>query len=333
MRAADSYTMSVVHPPKAPTSVVCLLATYLVVMPQNNLLAQNVASSVTDSSTPIMMYFLVIMVLLLAALVVLFFLFGRYRDTKLKADQLLQMNQQLVERNQALNKTLNGLEKSHEENTRKLKVLAHDLRNPIAAMISLADMLFSDGKYSPEEQEILEMFKVTGMKSMKMVSDILQTKAKSGIEIEEVELSELLNYCISLMQFTAGEKRVQIVFKGKPIHIQGDREKLWRVFNNLIANAIKFSEEGNVIEVKLTKNNDHALISVKDEGVGIPVELKDTIFDAFTTSKRPGSLGEHASGLGLSICKQIVEAHEGNIWFVSEPKKGTTFHVKLPMYL
>jgi signal transduction histidine kinase len=108
-------------------------------------------------------------------------------------------------------------------------------------------------------------------------------------------------------------------------------EKILRVINNLIVNAIKFSPENKSIDVSLRSNSHSALISIKDEGVGIPAEIKDMIFDAFTLAKRTGTSGEQPFGLGLSISRQIVEAHGGRIWFTSEMGQGTTFFVELPL--
>ena len=103
------------------------------------------------------------------------------------------------------------------------------------------------------------------------------------------------------------------------------------MISNLVANAIKFSPTGAIINVKMEHDANRVLIEVSDHGIGIPAELHDKIFDMFTEAKRPGTAGEQAFGLGLAISKQIVEAHGGKIWFESDPMKGTTFFVDLPV--
>ncbi|HEV7382670.1 MAG TPA: ATP-binding protein, partial [Dyadobacter sp.] len=108
-----------------------------------------------------------------------------------------------------------------------------------------------------------------------------------------------------------------------------DREKIWRVFSNLLSNAIKFSPNGGRISVCLENKADKVLLSVHDEGIGIPENLKDQIFQPFNSAKRSGTGGEQSFGIGLSICKQIVEAHGGRIWYESEMGLGTTFFVEL----
>jgi signal transduction histidine kinase len=108
------------------------------------------------------------------------------------------------------------------------------------------------------------------------------------------------------------------------------REKIWRVMSNLISNAIKFSPQGSAINVKIEDYGNEVEISVKDHGIGIPDAIKDKVFNIFTEAKRTGTAGEKSFGLGLSICRQIIENHQGKIWFKSDDKKGTTFFVRLP---
>ncbi|MEP6613095.1 MAG: ATP-binding protein, partial [Mucilaginibacter sp.] len=108
------------------------------------------------------------------------------------------------------------------------------------------------------------------------------------------------------------------------------REKIWRVIGNLISNAIKFSPAGETIFVKAVVANNELRISVNDAGIGIPANVQDKVFNMFTEAKRPGTAGEKSFGLGLSISKQIIENHDGKIWFESDGKTGTTFYISLP---
>jgi len=99
----------------------------------------------------------------------------------------------------------------------------------------------------------------------------------------------------------------------------------------LVTNAIKFSPAGADISVRLEVKPDTVIVIVKDNGIGIPAEVKENIFDMFTRAKRAGTAGEQSYGLGLAISKQIVEAHGGRIWYESEQGKGTIFFVELPL--
>jgi signal transduction histidine kinase len=101
--------------------------------------------------------------------------------------------------------------------------------------------------------------------------------------------------------------------------------------NNLVVNAIKFSPEGSTIHIESKQIEDKLLISVNDAGLGIPDDIRNKIFDPFTSARRTGTQGEQPFGLGLYISKQIIEAHNGRIWFESTPGNGTTFYVELPV--
>ncbi len=100
---------------------------------------------------------------------------------------------------------------------------------------------------------------------------------------------------------------------------------------NLVNNAIKFSPIAGEIKVRLKDEQNNFVIEVEDSGIGIPDNLKSKVFDLFSEAKRYGTLGEQPFGLGLSISKQITEAHGGKIWFESTEGKGTTFFVEIPV--
>jgi len=110
-----------------------------------------------------------------------------------------------------------------------------------------------------------------------------------------------------------------------------DPDKIDRVVTNLVNNAIKFSNPNSVINISLSREKDEAVIAVKDHGIGIPEDKKDRVFDTFTEAKRKGTSGEQSFGLGLSICKQIIEVHKGKILVESKEGQGSSFFVRLPL--
>ena len=103
------------------------------------------------------------------------------------------------------------------------------------------------------------------------------------------------------------------------------------MFSNLVVNAIKFSPLQGEINISVVKSKNSALVTVADEGIGIPREQQAFVFDRFTAVRRKGTNGERSFGLGLSICKEIVEEHGGIIQFESSEGKGTSFHISLPL--
>ncbi len=247
--------------------------------------------------------------------------------------RLLVLNKTIQEQNATMQKTLNALEQSQEDNTRMMQIVAHDLRNPIGGMYSIVSLMLAEDGRTDEDKEYLEMLQTTGKVSLDLVNDLLliQTK-KDDLKKEPVDLGEMLRYCVDLLHHKAALKEQQIHLEAAPdISILANQEKLWRVVSNLIANAIKFSPTGASIDVVLQKETDHVRIAVKDNGIGIPEEIAAKIFDMFTDAQRKGTTGEQSFGLGLAISKQIVEAHGGKIWFESEAEKGTVFYVELPL--
>jgi signal transduction histidine kinase len=111
--------------------------------------------------------------------------------------------------------------------------------------------------------------------------------------------------------------------------LQLDAYKMDRVFSNLINNAIKFSHQQSTIKIELSQAESIATVAVQDNGIGISQEHQEQIFDKFGSIRQDGTAGEKSFGLGLSICKQIVDAHNGKIWVESEVDKGSCFYVQL----
>jgi signal transduction histidine kinase len=146
-------------------------------------------------------------------------------------------------------------------------------------------------------------------------------------------LNEIIKDTIKLYQSRASQKNITIEFgrPSKKIEARISKEKVNRAIGNLLSNAIKFSHQNNVINVVLAQTKSAALITVSDKGLGIPQADREIIFDKFTKAKRPGTEGEKPVGLGMSIVKQIVEAHGGRIWLESEVGSGTTFYIELPL--
>jgi signal transduction histidine kinase len=138
---------------------------------------------------------------------------------------------------------------------------------------------------------------------------------------------------VLLLAYRASEKRQRLIADdAKQPLIQADKEKLARVLDNLVVNAIKFSPENTSIELHAETRPKELILSVHDNGVGIPKDMATLLFEPFVNSvRRKGTAGEQSFGLGLYICRQIVEAHGGRIWFESEPGKGSVFFISLPI--
>lgn len=239
-----------------------------------------------------------------------------------------------VRQNLELEKTMKRLELRNKDYAKMMKVMAHDLKNPIGGMVGIANLLLEEDRFLQEDKEMLQLIESSGENSIEMINQLLN----SGLAVEnevltkqKTNLQHLLRQCTELLQYKADEKKQKIIFiSGGPVDILISKEKIWRVFNNLIVNAIKFSPLDSTITVKLEHLNYSVRVSVIDQGIGVPKEDRDKIFEMFTSAKRPGTAGEQPFGIGLSISKQIIESHEGKIWLEENPLGGTIFFVEIP---
>jgi signal transduction histidine kinase len=268
----------------------------------------------------------------LAAVIVSFSLYV-LKNTRRNVKQLEGLNKQIAEQKHVLEKTLAQLEERNKEKDIILRAVAHDLRSPVANVSMLAEAILNE-TCEDSREEMLRMIKTSSKSSLNLINEILEA---AGIENdkeflkEKTGINDLLKNSVEMLRFRALEKRQQLLLAplkdNKDIFV--NKEKMERVINNLITNAIKFSSVETTIDVKAIQKKSCLQIVISDYGIGIPDNLKPKVFNMFSEAKRTGTSGERPFGLGLSICKQIVEAHGGSIWFESEPGKGTLFFVEL----
>ncbi len=272
---------------------------------------------------------LVFLTLIVIFLIISVFMISRtLKDTKGNLNLLAQQNQQLKH-------TLEEVERTNKNYLRIMRVMAHDLRNPLSGITGLASMLMVEDEFSEDSKTMLKLIETTGLHSMEMINELLKSSLADEDERlikQHLDLRALLFDSVELLQYRAKEKKQQLVFEtsDEPIMADINHEKIWRVVNNLIVNAIKFSYTGDTIKVDIKETNGHILISVADNGVGIPAGQKEVIFEMFTPAKKTGTNGEQPFGLGLSISKRIIELHGGKIWFEPNTPNGTIFYIELP---
>ncbi|MGZ3874347.1 MAG: tetratricopeptide repeat-containing sensor histidine kinase [Mucilaginibacter sp.] len=259
-----------------------------------------------------------------------------YRDWKRSKREIKvvnELNKQVSVQKTGLETTLNELKLSIQEKDRILRAVAHDLRNPIGGITSLTQVMLNEA-VTEEQKEIINLIHETSHNSLELINEILEVadSGASALNKELVEINALVGHSVELLNFKAAEKNQAIRLKllKEPVQLLISREKIWRVVGNLISNAIKFSPAGEIIDVEIADQDNEVEISFKDSGIGIPDGVKDKVFNIFTEAKRPGTAGEKSFGLGLSICRQIIENHNGKIWFESAEGKGTTFYITLP---
>lgn len=226
------------------------------------------------------------------------------------------------------------IEKASDFKNDVLGIVAHDLRNPIAAIESVAMMMELE-ELDEDTEDNLSMIRTSCAKAYSIVNDLLEVARNdndSTFETKLVSLQDFLNTNIAAWKNT-GTARNNIVFtvQDKELYSRVNTDKLNRVLDNLISNALKFSKENDKLDIILAKENNYALIQVQDHGMGIPKDMLPHIFERFTKAGRNGLKGEKSTGLGLSIAKQIIEKHGGKIEVDSEEGKGSVFSIRLPL--
>jgi two-component system sensor histidine kinase VicK len=215
-----------------------------------------------------------------------------------------------------------------------LGIVAHDLRNPLAIIKSVTMLMETEDSTADDYRENIEMIKNACDKATSIIHDLLETaqnEIHNRFDLEETELGDFLSMIIE--EWLKNKKgQINIIYQnaGKPLYAKIHKEKMQRVMDNLIINAIKFSKPEGNIDVSLSQTNSDIFIKVRDYGIGIPDDMLPYIFDRFSKARRNGIRGEASVGLGLSIVQQIVKKHDGNIEVSSAPDSGTTFTIKLP---
>ncbi|UEG55118.1 tetratricopeptide repeat-containing sensor histidine kinase [Mucilaginibacter daejeonensis] len=272
------------------------------------------------------LYLTVAIVVFGMSLIILLLIYQNWQNSKKTLATLKRLNEQIRVQN-------TDLENSHQEKDRILRTVAHDLRNPIGGIASLTRAVIEDDDCSDDQKVSLELVRNTANNTLELINEIMEATNVVNDEpkMQLVNINDLVKNSVDLLRFKAAEKnqRIEMHLLEEPFELLISREKIWRVVSNLISNAIKFSAVGDTIQVELVRNGDCVKIAVIDKGIGIPENLKASVFNMFTDAKRPGTVGERSFGLGLSICRQIVDQHNGNIWFDSDGKSGTTFFVEL----
>ncbi len=268
---------------------------------------------------------IIIIALALAIILMIYQVLNRTKDNQA----------QITGQNRQLQQALDELELVNQNYIRIMRVMAHDLRNPLAGINGLANEMMTDESCSPDFLQMLKLIESTSSHSLDMINELLKNGLSNKDEVlitEKTDITALLYDSAELLQFKANEKQqsIKMVTSNIPLYADVSYEKIWRVINNLIINAIKFSHAAKNIEIGIKKENNKVLIFVADQGIGIKDEQKASVFEMFTPAKKAGTDGEQAFGLGLSISKEIVSRHNGRIWFESTAGIGTTFYVELP---
>ncbi len=216
-------------------------------------------------------------------------------------------------------------------------VVSHELRTPLTAIYGFLELLREGelGALPPEAAELVELAAANADRLIRLLNDILDLeRLESGpidLEWETVDLGVLVGQVVAVMRPQAEEAGVDLVGESVPVRVWADPDRIFQVLVNLVSNAIKFSDPGDVVRVGVEGGDDYARVWVTDEGRGIPLEHQETIFGRFQQVDKADSREKGGTGLGLAICRMIVEQHGGRIGVESRPGEGTTFRFTFPV--
>ncbi|WP_051590719.1 sensor histidine kinase [Flavobacterium daejeonense] len=210
----------------------------------------------------------------------------------------------------------------------QIALAAHDFRNIINGIYGLNQLLSEklNRDADPEIQEYLKLIATQCELGTELTSGLILPYQQSWFN-----LNELLTELQQTHQHRANSKNITLTvsFSNKDIYLRTDRTKLIRVLNNLFDNALKFTPRKGLITTKLTQQDNKALISIIDTGIGIPKSFHSTLFDKQPQTERTGTENEVSTGLGLYISKKLTEELNGQLWFESTENNGTTFHLSI----
>jgi two-component system OmpR family sensor kinase len=220
-----------------------------------------------------------------------------------------------------------------------LGMVAHDLRNPIWMIGMYSKFLQEEASelLNEEQMDFLDIIKSHSESMRKLVDSYLDyATIESGrlkLELKPTDLNVLIKNNVRMNQPIASKKEIELQFthEKKLLEVKIDASKIDQVLNNLISNAIRFSLSQTKISVHVSRYQYEVVIAVKDEGVGIPKEKQEVLFEPFEGEKGFKENGEKSAGLGLYIVQKIVQEHGGRIWVESAVGEGSTFFVALPI--
>ena len=234
-----------------------------------------------------------------------------------------------------LNHTFDELSDAYNRQAQFTSDASHELRTPITVILSETQSTLKHPRTIDEYQESLNICMKTA-RSMRNLTDSLLALARfdAGEEDlarqESVDLAELVEHCIIGLEDTATQRGLQVTKKLEAVCCAGDPTRLEQVVNNLLNNAVAYNREGGSLCVSVAEVDGWALIEVADTGLGISSEDMPHVFDRFYRADKARATFAGHSGLGLAICKNIVEAHGGELTVKSVLGEGSTFSVKLP---
>ena len=213
--------------------------------------------------------------------------------------------------------------------------VSHELKTPLTSISGFAEII-ANGMYQNEQDIKLfgNRILTESHRMMSLIDTIMHLskveETETTIKWKPVEVSSLVRYARDLIEPQAAKKGITVKLDLIPLYVYGNPALLSELVMNLLDNAVKYNRENGQVEVALTKVDDRVVLTVSDTGIGIPEDKQERIFERFYRAEESRNKATGGSGLGLSICKHIVENHKGTLQISSKEGEGATFIITLP---
>ncbi|WP_185960441.1 PAS domain-containing sensor histidine kinase [Pedobacter westerhofensis] len=233
---------------------------------------------------------------------------------------------------------INVLNEHNKKKNSILNIISHDLMGPIGIIQSLSSLMSDPEKITDEHRlhQYTDLINRTSKKCINLIRNFINQEflESFGVNLVKKRIELVGKMQILIQGYINNEvemkKRFTLLSNMEKVYIEIDEDKFFQIMNNLISNSLKFTNDGGTIAVNITDQDTSVLITVADDGVGIPEKYHKQLFEKFNPARRSGLKGEESIGLGMSIIKTIVEWHNGKIWFESQVNVGTTFYIEIP---
>jgi signal transduction histidine kinase len=253
---------------------------------------------------------------------------------------------------QTLTKAFNAMARSLEQKQRELEaekeelrhserlksqlisIVSHELRTPLTSILGYARLLRSREFNREQTQRYLEVIEQQGTRLTSLLDHFLDNESvESGqldLELETLDLAPLVVREAQLVADTTSRHQVEIGGVTEPLPVRADNDRIHQVLANMLGNAVKYSPDGGLVQVTCRVDGDAVRVEVRDQGLGVPEEYQSRMFTKFFRAGARES-GIPGTGLGLSVSREIVEAHGGRVGFESRPGAGSCFWFELPL--
>lgn len=214
-----------------------------------------------------------------------------------------------------------------------ISIVSHELRTPLVSTLGFTNVLLRDGGLAGETRQAVETIRDETVRVLRIVDNLLHFR-RSGDGFSRhpsrFDLSDMIDEQVVIFRTTAVRHDVRFERPEEPLEVEADREWMTQVLTNLLTNAVKYSPAGGTIAIAGERRDGHIRVSVRDEGLGIPEDQRDKVFEKFSRVETPETEEIEGIGLGLALCREILADHEGTIDFESAVGHGSTFWFDLP---